>query len=179
MNHISRTNKLQITHARFTDNFEYLCVVEANIICGETFQKVKFFRVKAGPTFELMDNYTNPNSEEIVSVVSYTNSKKQKVFATVGKNGRVLEWETFKENLNSSLVKLNYNNRSGLSERSSILTQSISVWLKFLSLDPIRKAHLCCSLVLILSLGICGLPTTKKMKMDCSSKHNWLKIHSE
>lgn len=104
MNHVSKTSRLHISHARFVDDYEYLCVVEDNILLNETFQKVKFFRVKTGPTFELMDSYTNPNSEPIVSVVSYTNHKRQKVFATVGKSGRVLEWETYKENLNSSQV---------------------------------------------------------------------------
>ena len=104
MNHVSTTNKIHITHARFTDDFEYLCVVEENAICSQTFQKVKFFRVRPGPKFELMDSYTNPNSEDIVSLVSYSNNKHQKVFATVGKHGRVLEWETFKENLNSTIV---------------------------------------------------------------------------
>lgn len=105
MNHVSKSSRLHISHARFTQDYEYLCVVEDNILLNETFQKVKFFRVKTGATFELMDSYTNPNSEQIVSVVSYTNQKRQKVFATVGKSGRVLEWETYKENLNSSQVE--------------------------------------------------------------------------
>lgn len=104
MNHVSKTSRLHISHARFVDDYEYLCVVEDNILLNETFQKVKFFRLKTGPSFELMDSYTNPNSEPIVSVLSYTNQKRQKVFATVGKSGRVLEWETYKENLNSSQV---------------------------------------------------------------------------
>lgn len=81
--HTSENNKILVSKVAFrltkgclSTNGKYLCLVETNLIFDTVTDKLRFYEIK-GEGFELVDVFSDPNSEQIVGLSSYQDNKEE------------------------------------------------------------------------------------------------------